>query len=62
MKKDVVVKQSDAVNSGRVRRAPENFLDRQGIQTVIAESRHGRRDFIRHAFAAAATGALRLCL
>jgi sulfane dehydrogenase subunit SoxC len=39
---------------GRVRRAPENFLD----QTQIAEVQAGRRDFLRQAFAtAAAAGA-----
>ena len=41
---------------GRVRKAPENFLSRDGIATVIAESKNGRRDFIRSAFAAAAAG------
>ena len=43
--------------SGRLRKAPENFLDRAGIQTVFAEGRQGRRDFIRRAFATAAAGA-----
>ena len=38
---------------GRVRRAPENFLDR----SQIAEVQAGRRDFLRQAFAAAAAGA-----
>jgi sulfane dehydrogenase subunit SoxC len=43
-----------AVASGRLIKAPENFLDREGIRTVFAEAREGRRDFIRSAFAAAA--------
>ncbi len=43
--------------SGRLRKAPENFLDREGIRTVFAEGKRGRRDFIRNAFAAAAAGA-----
>jgi sulfane dehydrogenase subunit SoxC len=41
---------------GRIRKAPENFLDRAGIETVQREARTGRRDFIRQAFAAAAAG------
>ena len=36
--------------SGRIRRAPENFLD----PTQIAEVQAGRRDFLRGAFLAAA--------
>jgi sulfane dehydrogenase subunit SoxC len=51
------VKTPDGVQSGRVQKAPENFLDRNGISTVIAESKAGRRNFIRSAFAAAAAGA-----
>ena len=47
---------SDEVNSGRVQKAPENFLNRDGIRTVFAEAKKGRRDFIRNAFAAAAAG------
>jgi sulfane dehydrogenase subunit SoxC len=43
-----------AVSSGRLIRAPENFLDAQGVRTGAAEARAGRRDFIRAAFAAAA--------
>jgi sulfane dehydrogenase subunit SoxC len=42
--------------SGRLLKAPENFLDRDGIRTVFAEAKAGRRDFIRNAFAAAAAG------
>jgi sulfane dehydrogenase subunit SoxC len=41
---------------GRLRPAPESFLDRAGITRVAEEARHGRRDFIRGAFAAAAAG------
>ena len=37
--------------AGRLRRAPENFLD----PTQIAEVQAGRRDFLRNAFLAAAT-------
>ena len=37
---------------GRVIKAPENFLDRDGIRQVVAQARQGRRDFIRGAFAA----------
>ena len=44
------------VSSGRILKAPESFLSRDGIKTVVAEARHGRRDFIRGAFAAAAAG------
>lgn len=44
-------------NSGRLIKAPENFLTQSGIKTVFAEAKKGRRDFIRHAFAAAAAGA-----
>ncbi|MDP3826210.1 MAG: molybdopterin-dependent oxidoreductase, partial [Polaromonas sp.] len=46
----------DDLSSGRVLKAPESFLSRDGIKTVVAEARHGRRDFIRSAFAAAAAG------
>ncbi|MGB3072400.1 MAG: sulfite dehydrogenase [Ottowia sp.] len=42
---------------GRLVKAPENFLDREGIRTVMAEGKRGRRDFIRNAFAAAAASA-----
>jgi sulfane dehydrogenase subunit SoxC len=40
--------------SGRLIKAPENFLDRDGVRTVFREAKAGRRDFIRQAFAAAA--------
>jgi len=42
--------------SGRVRKAPENFIQGSDVGTVFAEARAGRRDFIRNAFAAAASG------
>jgi len=44
-------------SSGRLIKAPENFLSQDGIKTVFAEGKKGRRDFIRSAFAAAAAGA-----
>jgi sulfane dehydrogenase subunit SoxC len=46
-----------ASSPGRLVKAPENFLDAQGVAQVRAEARQGRRDFIRGAFAAAAAGA-----
>ncbi len=42
---------------GRVLKAPENFLSKDGVRTVFREARSGRRDFMRSAFAAAAAGA-----
>ncbi len=47
----------DPVHAGRLRRAPEGFLDAAGVKAVSAEARSGRRDFIRSAFAAATAGA-----
>lgn len=44
------------MNSGRVAKAPENFLNQHGIKAVFSEAKKGRRDFIRNAFAAAAAG------
>lgn len=44
------------LNSGRVQKAPENFLDRSGVSSVVQEAKNGRRDFIRNAFAAASAG------
>ena len=44
--------------SGRLIKAPENFLDADGVRTVFAEGKQGRRGFIRHAFAAAAATGL----
>jgi len=46
----------DGLTAGRVRKAPENFLDREGVATVFAQGRQRRRDFLRVAFAAAAAG------
>ena len=46
-----------SVNSGRLTKAPENFLNQDGIRAVFSEAKKGRRDFIRNAFAAAAAGA-----
>jgi sulfane dehydrogenase subunit SoxC len=42
--------------SGRLLKAPENFLDADGVRSVRLEARQGRRDFVRGAFAAAAAG------
>ncbi|TWO71810.1 sulfite dehydrogenase [Caenimonas sedimenti] len=42
--------------TGRLRAAPENFLDRAAIAQVADEARQGRRGFLRSAFAAAAAG------
>lgn len=47
----------ERIDFGRLRKAPENFLDRAGVAIVTQEARHGRRDFMRNAFAAAAAGA-----
>ena len=47
----------DELTSGRVLKAPENFLSKDGIKAVVAQARGGRRDFIRNAFAAAVAGA-----
>jgi len=45
------------LNSGRLRKAPENFLDAQDVREVFRQAREGRRDFLRSAFAAAMGGA-----
>ncbi|MFM8768866.1 MAG: sulfite dehydrogenase, partial [Rubrivivax sp.] len=45
-----------ASTSGRLLKAPENFISPEGVRTVFAEAKSGRRDFIRTAFAAAAAG------
>ncbi len=42
--------------AGRLRKAPENFLDKAGVKTVWAQAKEGRRHFIQNAFAAAAAG------
>jgi len=44
------------MQTGRLRKAPEHFLDGDGIRRVVDEARQGRRDFLRSAFAAAAAG------
>jgi sulfane dehydrogenase subunit SoxC len=41
------------MTSGRLLKAPENFLDSDGVREVAAQARQGRRDFLRTAFAAA---------
>jgi sulfane dehydrogenase subunit SoxC len=46
------------MDTGRLRKAPENFVDSQGVATVFAEAKQGRRDFIRGAFAAAAAAGI----
>ena len=38
---------------GRLLKAPENFLDANGVRRVVAEANAGRRQFIRQAFVAA---------
>lgn len=48
---------SDDKPSGRLIKAPENFLDPAGIRQVFAEAKNGRRDFMRKAFAAAGAAA-----
>ena len=45
--------ESDCKLSGRLIKAPENYLNANGIRTVFAQAKKGRRDFIRGAFAAA---------
>ena len=45
-----------APTSGRLLKAPENFISPEGVHTVFAQAKAGRRDFIRAAFAAAAAG------
>ena len=42
--------------SGRLIKAPENFIPPAGVRQVFAEAKAGRRDFIRHAFATAVAG------
>ena len=43
--------------SARLIKAPENFIGPEGVRTVVAEAKSGRRDFVRGAFAAALAGA-----
>ena len=54
---DELIQRPDGA-SGRLIKAPENFLDADGVRTVFAEGKQGRRGFIRHAFAAAAATGL----
>lgn len=42
---------------GRLLKAPENFIDAEGVRTVMRQAQAGRRDFVRGAFAAALAGA-----
>ena len=48
---------SELQMTGRLLKAPENFLDAKAVQQVVAEAKAGRRDFIRQAFLAAGTAA-----
>ncbi len=43
--------------SGRLIKAPENFIHGDGVRAVFREAHAGRRDFVRGAFAAALAGA-----
>ncbi len=43
---------------GRLIKAPEHFIDPAGVRRVFAEAKAGRRDFLRGAFAAAASAGL----
>ena len=45
-------------STGRLLKAPENFLDRAGVRQVVVEAKQGRRDFIRSAFVAASAVAV----
>ncbi len=42
--------------AGRLVKAPENFIGPDGVRQVFRESKAGRRDFVRGAFAAALAG------
>ncbi len=44
---------SEPLAPGRLLKAPENFLDADGVQQVFNQAKAGRRDFMRKAFAAA---------
>ena len=46
-----------SLSSGRIRKAPENFLDLAALRAADSARPAGRRDFMRQAFAAAAAGA-----
>ena len=56
MTDDLVQPAPASTERGRLRKAPENFIDAAGVRTVFAEGKRGRRDFIRGAFAAALAG------
>ncbi|WOP16269.1 sulfite dehydrogenase [Ottowia sp. SB7-C50] len=56
MTNDILSPAPASVPGGRLRKAPENFLDPAGVRNVFAEGKRGRRDFIRSAFAAALAG------
>ncbi|MES2714145.1 MAG: sulfite dehydrogenase [Pseudomonadota bacterium] len=43
--------------SGRLIKAPENFIGPEGVRSVFREAKAGRRDIVRAAFAAALAGA-----
>ena len=49
--------EQEILSTGRFLKAPENFLNQDGIKSVFSEAKNGRRDFIRRAFAAAAASA-----
>ncbi len=51
------MERDDGRPTGRLMKAPEHFLDADGIRTVFEEGKQGRRDFIRRAFAAAGAAA-----
>lgn len=42
---------------GRLVKAPENFISPEGVRAVVSESKAGRRNFVRVAFATALAGA-----
>lgn len=46
----------DPMRSGRIKKAPESFLTRDGIRTLLAKSGDARRGFLRQAFAASLAG------
>ena len=48
---------SESQRSGRLLKAPENFLDADGVVQAFTEAKAGRRDFIRRAFVAAGAAA-----
>ncbi|HEV8692358.1 MAG TPA: molybdopterin-dependent oxidoreductase, partial [Ideonella sp.] len=46
----------DDPRGGRLLKAPENFINAEGVGAILREARGGRRDFVRGAFAAALAG------